>query len=180
MKVSLLTSSKMGLVALVLLSASFLTATAQTSSGSITVTTDKPTYSDGNTIVISGTVTDQLNIPISIIIKDSSKNMVYIAQTNPNSDNTYSTQVIAGGDLWKTPGTYEIDVTYGGKDRTSITTFEFTPSMGQPVSSPSSTENQTNPNAVIPEFGTFAVSVFAISTLAVVILYSRARYSFKI
>ena len=175
MKVSLLKNSKMGLVALVLLSVSFLTVFAQTSP--ITVTTDKPTYSDGNTIMISGTVTDQLNIPISIVIKDSSQNVVYIAQTNPNSDNTYSTQATAGGDLWKTPGTYEIDVTYGGKDRTSKTTFEFTPTTS---SQSTNTENQTNPNAVIPEFGTFAVSIFAISTLVAVILYSRVKYSFKI
>ena len=67
MKVSLLKNSKMGLVVLVLLSVSFLTVFAQTSL--ITVTTDKPTYSDGSMIVISGSVTDQLNIPISIIIK---------------------------------------------------------------------------------------------------------------
>ena len=176
MKVSLLKSSKIGLVALALLSVSFLTAIAQTSSGPITVTTDKPAYSDGNTIMISGMVTDQLNIPISIVIKDSSQNVVYIAQTNPNSDNTYSTQATAGGDLWKTQGTYEIDVTYGGKDRTSKTTFEFTTSA-QPVSS---IGNQTNATAVIPEFGTFAVSIFAISILVTVILYSRIKYSFKI
>lgn len=178
MKVSLLTSSKVGLVAIVFLTVSFLTAIAQTPNDPITVTTDKPSYSDGNTIMISGTVTDQLNIPISIVIKDSSQNVVYIAQTSPNSDNTYSTQAIAGGDLWKTTGTYEIDVTYGGKDRTSKTTFEFTPTIAQPVSS--GTGNQTNATGVIPEFGSLAVSIFAISTLAVVILYNRVRYSFKI
>ena len=177
MKVRLLTSSKICLVVLVLLSVSFLTAVAQTSNGSITVTTDKPTYSDGSMIAISGSVTDQLNIPISIIIKDSSNNPVYIAQTNPNSDNTYSTQVTSGGDLWKTPGTYEIDVTYGGKDRTAKTTFEFTLISGQPSSS---TGNQTNSTSVIPEFGTLSASVFAISILVTVILYSRVRYSFKI
>ena len=170
MKVSLLTSSKIGLVALVLLSISFLTAFAQTSNSSITVTTDKPSYADGSTIIISGTVTDQLNIPISIIIKDNSQNVVYIAQVNPNSDNTYSTQATAGGDLWKTHATYEIDVTYGGKDRTSKTTFEFTVT---------SAGNQTNATSVVPEFGSLAASIFAISTF-VVILYSRTRYSFKI
>ncbi|MDE1769273.1 MAG: PEFG-CTERM sorting domain-containing protein [Thaumarchaeota archaeon] len=169
-------NSKMGLVALVLLSISFLTAIGQTSS-SITVTTDKSSYSDGNTITISGTVTDQLNIPISIVIKDSSQNIVYIAQTNPNSDNTYSTQATAGGDLWKTPGTYEIDVTYGSKDVTSKTTFEFTTSP-QPIST-SNTGNQTNATAVIPEFGTLALSILAISILAV-IAYSRTRHSFRI
>ena len=144
----------------------------QTSSNPITITTDKTTYSDGSTIIISGTVTDQLNIPISIIIKDSSQHIVYMAQTNPNSDNTYSTQAVAGGDLWKIAGTYEIDVTYGGKDRTSKTTFEFTGQ--QPASS--STGNQTNPNQVIPEFGPLAGMVIAVSTIGIIIASRRFHF----
>ena len=176
MKDSLLAiNSRIYLIAITILTVSFLTAVAQTP---ITVTTDKPAYSDGNMIIISGTVTDQLNIPISIVIKDSFQHIVYIAQTNPNSDNnTYSTQAVAGGDLWKTTGTYEIDVTYGGADKTSKTTFEFT-TGGQPVSS--TTGNQTNPNQAVPEFGTLSMSIFAISILAVVILYVRVRPPFKI
>ena len=166
-------TSKICLVAITFLTVSFLTAVAQTP---ITVTTDKPAYSDGNTITISGTVTDQLNIPISIVIKDSSQHIVYIAQTNPNSDNTYSTQAVAGGDLWKTMGTYEIDVTYGGADKTSKTTFEFT-SSGQTAPSAG---NQTNATQAVPEFGPLSASIFAISILAVVILYARVRPSFKI
>jgi len=166
-------TSKIYLVAITLFTVSFLTAAAQTP---ITVTTDKPAYSDGSTIMISGTVTDQLSIPISIIIKDSSQHIVYIAQTNPNPDNTYSTQAVAGGDLWKTMGTYEIDVTYGGADKTSKTTFEFT-SSAQPVSGAG---NQTNATQAVPEFGSLSVSIFAISTLAIVIFYARVRPSFKI
>ena len=172
-KVRLLTNSKIILAGLTLLSISFLTALAQTSNGSITVTTDKPTYADGSTIMISGTVTDQLNIPISIVIRDSSQNPVYISQVNPNPDNTYSTQATAGGDLWKAPGTYEIDVTYGGKDRTSKTTFEFT-------ATPVNTEPQTNATGVIPEFGSLAASVFAISILIAVIWQVKLRHSFRI
>lgn len=123
--------------------------------------------------MISGTVTEQLNIPISIVIKDSSQHIVYIAQTNPNSDNTYSTQAVAGGELWKTPGTYEIDVTYGGADRTSKTTFEFTTSQ-QPASSASG--NQTNPNQAIPEFGPLAGMIIAVSTTGIIIASRRFHF----
>jgi len=169
-------SSNLSIVAIIFLTVSCLTVVAQTQNAPITVTTDKSAYSDGNMIIISGTVTDQLNIPISIVIKDSSQNIVYIAQTNPNSDNTYSTQAIAGGDLWKTTGTYEIDVTYGGKDKTSKTTFGFTHASELPASS---TGTQSNATQVIPEFGPLSVSIFIISTL-VVIFYARIRPSFKI
>jgi len=169
-------SSNLSIVAIIFLTVSCLTVVAQTQNAPITVTTDKSAYSDGNMIIISGTVTDQLNIPISIVIKDSSQNIVYIAQTNPNSDNTYSTQAIAGGDLWKTRGTYEIDVTYGGKDKTSKTTFGFIHVRELPASS---TGTQNNATQAIPEFGPLSASIFAISTL-VVIFYARIRPSFKI
>jgi predicted secreted protein with PEFG-CTERM motif len=101
---------------------------AQTNSAtaSITVTTDKSTYSDGDQMTISGTVSAQLNVPISIVIRDPSQNIVLLGQVSPNSDNTYSTIVTAGGSLWTAAGTYEVDVTYGSKDNTAKTTFLFT------------------------------------------------------
>ncbi len=92
----------------------------------ITVVTDKLSYSDGDTMIISGAVTDQLNVPISIVIKDPRGNVVLIGQVSVNSGNTYSTQVTAGGSLWSAVGTYEIDVVYESKDRSAKTTFEFT------------------------------------------------------
>lgn len=172
MKVTILTlNSKIFLVAITFLTVSFLTVSAQTP---ITVSTDKTSYADGDTITISGKVTDQLSIPISVVIKNNLHNIAYIAQTNPGSDGTYSVQAIAGGSTWKTVGTYEIDVTYGGPDKTATTTFEFTSSPVQQV------QNQTNATTpAIPEFGPLAVSIFAIS-IAVIITYAKMRPVFKI
>ena len=171
MKVDVLTlNSKIFIVAIALLTVSCSIASAQTA---ITVSTDKTTYADGDTITISGKVTDQLNVPISIVIKDTSHNVAYITQTNPNADGTYSTQAVAGGSTWKTAGVYEIDVTYGGPDKTATTTFEYT-------SSPAQEQNQTNDTTpAIPEFGPLAVSIFAIS-IAVIISYTKMRPAFKI
>jgi hypothetical protein len=140
----------------------------------ITVQTDKASYADGDNMVISGTVSSQLNIPISIVIKNS-QTPVYIAQANVDpTTNTYSVQAVAGGNLWKNTGTYEIDVTYGGPDKTAKTTFQFT-GTAQP------TNNQTTPNKVpaIPEFGPLAVIVFAISVLAIV-MYAKVGPFFRI
>jgi hypothetical protein len=116
-------------------------------------------------------------MPISIVIKDNAQNPVYIAQTNPNSDNTYSAQAIAGGSLWKTVGTYEIDVTYGGQDRTAKTTFQFVGTHTQPASNAG---NQTNATQKIPEFGSLSAAIFALSTFVVIIMYAKTRSSFKI
>lgn len=163
-------NSKIFIVAITLLTVSFLTVSAQTA---ITVSADKTAYTDGDTITISGKVIDQLHIPISIVIKDSSHNIAYIAQTNPSTDGTYSIEAIAGGSTWKTAGVYEIDVTYGGPDKTATTTFEFTSGHVQ-------VQNQTNNTTpAIPEFGPLAVSIFAIS-IAIIITYTKMRPTFKI
>jgi hypothetical protein len=173
-KVDLLTiNSKIYLVAIMFFAISVLTATAQTP---ITVTTDKTSYSDGDTIIVSGTVAEQISIPISIVIKDSSQTPVYIAQTSPNANSVYSTQVVAGGDLWKNSGTYEIDVTYGGPDKTAKMTFEFTATHAQPASNMTS---QTNTTQAIPEFGSLSALIFTMSILAVIVMYAKTRPLFK-
>jgi hypothetical protein len=137
--------------------------------------TDKPSYSDGDQMTISGTVTTQLNVPLSIIIKDPSQNVVEIGQVSVNPNNTYSTQVTTGGRLWAATGTYEIDVTYGSAANTAKTTFEFTSKMaGMPGNMTGTSGNQT-----VPEFGTTASIILAISIMSLV-FYMRARSSFKI
>ncbi len=124
--------SSLALFVIILLALSYYPAFGQTSN-TITLTTDKTSYSDGDKIIISGTVNAQIGIPISIVIKDTNQRVVMIAQTSPSADNSYSTQVTAGGSLWSSPGTYEIDVTYGSKDTTAKTTFEFTGLSKYPI-----------------------------------------------
>jgi predicted secreted protein with PEFG-CTERM motif len=151
----------------------------QTSSSPITVTTDKTTYSDGSTITISGTVSEQLNVPISIVIKDSSQHVVLIDQVNPdvdaNGNISYSAQAVAGGSLWTSAGTYEIDVTYASQDRTAKTTFDFTGPQTQQVTNQTST-NQTNPNQVIPEFGPLAGMIITVSTISIIVASRRFHF----
>jgi hypothetical protein len=147
----------------------------QTSSNPITVTTDKTSYSDGSTILISGNMSEQLNVPISIVIKDPSQHIVFIGQVNPNSDNTYSTQAFAGGSLWTSSGTYEIDITYASKYRTAKTTFEFALPQMQQVTNQTSV-NQTNPNQAIPEFGPLAGMTITISIIGIVVASQKFRF----
>jgi len=147
----------------------------QSSSPSITVTTDKPSYSDGDQMTISGTVSSQINVPISIIIKDPAQNPVEIGQVSVNPDNTYSTQVTTGGRLWAATGTYEVDVTYGSAANTAKTTFEFTSKMtGMPSNMTGTSGNQT-----VPEFGPMAFIMLAISMMGLV-FYMRVKPRFRI
>ena len=109
-------------------SAGIIPAFAQTSNSSITVSADKSVYSDGDQMTISGTVSTQLNVPISIVVRDPLGSIVLLGQVSPNHG-AYSTLVTVGGSLWTATGTYEIDVTYGSKNNTAKTTFQFTGSL---------------------------------------------------
>jgi len=112
----------------------------------ITVTTDKSSYLDGDTIVISGKISDYYSgAPVSLIIKSPNGNLVSISQITVNEDKKYSTQIIAGG-LMKSNGTYSIAAQYWIQDRYAETFFEF---GNSPVIVPSIEE----PDYSIPVIG---------------------------
>src|SRR5579872_1645743 len=92
----------------------------------ITVTTDKSSYSDGDTIKISGTVSNYIsNTPIAIRITNQIGEIIKIDQTEVGSDRTFSTSITATGSLWQTLGMYQVTAIYGSVDRTAQTTFQF-------------------------------------------------------
>jgi hypothetical protein len=162
---------------LTLIISSGMPAFGQTSSSStVTVMTDKSSYSDGDQIIISGTVNTQLNVPISIVVKDPSQNIVTIGQVTVNTDNTYSTPITAGGRLWTATGVYEIDVTYGSKDNTAKTTFEFNANM---TGMSGNMTGSSGTNTTVPEFGPMTFIALVISMMALVI-FMRTRLHCRI
>ncbi len=99
----------------------------------IDVTTDKASYSEGETIVISGEVRDVYSgTPVSVIVKAPNGNLVLIAQVTVGADKMFSTEMTAGGALMKSEGTYTISAQYGSVNRTAEVTFEFGGSTAAP------------------------------------------------
>ena len=102
------------------------------------VDTDKSSYNDGDTIRITGSISS-LNqnypVPVTILLVDSTGNIVSVAQVMPNSAGDYSHSITAGGTM-KTSGDYEIRAQYGAQ-KSSIT-FSFTASgyTPPPISPP--------------------------------------------
>ncbi len=90
----------------------------------ITVSTDQPSYSARDTIVISGEVKDLIGQAVSVVITSPNGNIVAIAQIDVSSDKTFSTEITVGGTM-KFDGTYTVTVTYGGLQRTAETTFDL-------------------------------------------------------
>ncbi len=93
---------------------------------SITVQTDKTSYSAGDTIKITGKVTDTtaINQPILIQILDPAGGTVKRDEITAAADGSYTYQFPSGGQLMNRDGTYNVTVTYKGT-ATAQTTFQF-------------------------------------------------------
>jgi len=98
----------------------------------VVVTTDKASYSAGETIVITGDVRDLYSgTPVSVMIVSPNNSIVTIAQVTVGADKMFSTEITAGGTM-KEEGTYTVSVTYGNANRTAEVTFEFGGSTATP------------------------------------------------
>lgn len=103
----------------------------------ISVTTDKGTYENGETIMVTGDVKDFISgTPVSLQVIAPNSNLVSVEQLDIDSSKQFSAELIAGGALWSKTGTYTIKVLYGSQARTAETTIEFTgPIEGSAMSS---------------------------------------------
>ena len=90
----------------------------------ISVQTDDENYDEGDTILISGTVTTIIgDTPVTLqLFKDG--NMVQVAQFAVAQDGNYSHTIIAEGPQWKNSGEYIVKVVYG-EANISETSFNF-------------------------------------------------------
>ena len=93
---------------------------------SITVAADRVSYSEGQTIIITGEVRDLYSgTKVSVIVKAPNGNLVSIAQVIVGTDKKFGTELTAGGALMKSEGAYIVTAQYGTVNRSAETTFEF-------------------------------------------------------
>ncbi len=97
-----------------------------TTTSTISVSTDKSSYTIGDTIVISSTVNPVVpGTLMTIQIFDSKNNSIQIAQINVSSDGKFTKSFLATGPLWTNSGTFTVRVQYGIQNVTAQTTFYF-------------------------------------------------------
>lgn len=91
------------------------------------ITTDKTSYLDGETIVITGEVLGDLysETLVSVTVKAPNENLVFIAQVEVGADKKFSTEMTAGGSLMKSEGAYIVTAQYGTLNESAETIFEF-------------------------------------------------------
>ena len=96
----------------------------------VSVLTDWHTYELGETINISGSISEYdesdpyKNFDVTLRLLDPKNNIINISQISPNSDGSYSTSILADGPLWKFEGDYTISVSHGS-DKVDSAVFVF-------------------------------------------------------
>ena len=98
--------------------------------GTITIEIDSSSYTTGEMINVSGSVSDYdesdpfKNFDMTLKLIAPNGNIVTISQIPLNSDGSYSTYIPAQGPLWKFDGDYTVSVSHGS-DKNASTTFTF-------------------------------------------------------
>ena len=92
----------------------------------ITVSTDRYSYKEGDIIRISGKVSDILSgYLVTMQVLSPQGFLVAVTQMDVSYSGSFSTELTAGGILWEDTGTYIIKVLYGTAARTAETSFYF-------------------------------------------------------
>ena len=128
-------------------------ANAQSTEFPLTVSTDYPGYAENGEIVISGKVKEsslsEYPTPVTLMVINSEGNIVSIDQLNLDSNNEFTTTIVAGGPLWKSGGDYIVKANYGAQK--AETTFNYAGGSGSIAAPPPPPEPTPVPEPVIEE-----------------------------
>ena len=95
---------------------------------SITVTTDKTHYSEGDIIYVSGTVNEILfGEDINLMVLAPGGNMILIDKIIVDSNKKFQMEFTSDNRLMKSPGTYTVLGIYGSENSTAKTIFSYEP-----------------------------------------------------
>ena len=82
----------------------------------ISVSTDSEKYADGDTVIITGNISDYDSssyVGLTWFIKSPDNEDVTLGQLTPSSDGSFQITIVAGGPLWELSGDYVIEFNYG-------------------------------------------------------------------
>jgi plastocyanin len=94
----------------------------------ISFSTDKPSYQNGDSILISGKVSNFIpNEQVTVWITNLQGIAVAIAHVETESSDDFSTSIPSGGGLWKSGNTYKVYAQYGSRSSVASTDIAFEP-----------------------------------------------------
>ena len=142
------------------------TTTAFGQNESIILNIDKTSYLEGETISISGEITNMIaSNQISLIIQSPNGNLVALDQMTVGSDKQFSTEIKLGGKLMKQEGTYTIKVQYG--EQSITTSFEFGGVIDVPENELAETIVEDTVEDIVMEDSVIVDSIVTATTLTI-------------
>jgi hypothetical protein len=117
----------------------------------LSVKTDLPLYTDGNTVTVTGFIKN-LNpdypVDLTLLVRDPTGNLVYISQITPKADGNFETTFITSG-TFKVGGEYTIQASYSGQKASAKFNFvggeEYTAPPPPPTPHPQEPEPEPTP-----------------------------------
>ncbi len=103
-------------------------------------------------------MTDRTNSDVTLTVTAPNGNVVSVDQITPNSNGEFMTNITTGGPLWKANGDYTVQAQQGenGKYKHSVIV-------------------EIEDGVVVPEFGTIAVMILAVSIIAIIAVSARTK-----
>jgi plastocyanin len=94
----------------------------------ISFSTDKSSYHNGDSILISGKVSNFIpNEQVTVWITNLQGIAVAINHVETESSNDFSTNILSGGGLWQSSNTYKVYAQYGSRSSVASTDIVFEP-----------------------------------------------------
>jgi len=116
----------------VIVGASGTVTTPQPTQPTVSLTTDRQSYNQGDTIIMSGQVNNSIqHTAVTLRIFNSHGDLISTAQLLPSSDGSFTKTILATGPLWADAGTYTITYQYGSLGIPSNQTFYYNGGDGQ-------------------------------------------------
>jgi len=112
-----------------------------------------------NTITITGTAVAR-DTDVTFSVHSPQGNLVSVKQVSPKSDGTFTAVIKTGGPLWTEDGVYTVTANQG-------IASEFEDSI----------EVEIVKGKVIPEFGTIAAMILAVSIISIIVVSAKSKLS---
>ncbi|MBP0120484.1 MAG: PEFG-CTERM sorting domain-containing protein [Nitrosarchaeum sp.] len=110
-----------------------------------------------NKITVTGVTTSSIT-DITFTVTSPNGNLISIAQVTPDTNGKFLLEIISGGPVWKEDGFYTV-----------------TANQGLTSEHKQSVQIEINNGVVVPEFGTIALMILAVSILAIITISSKSR-----
>jgi len=145
----------------------------------VAITTDQSIYDHDSNIMINGEVTNLKGQPVTLRVTSPIGNIISIDQIDLGSSTTFSATFNTAGPLWKYDGVYKIQAFYGAQEVNDKVLIELTGSgleLAQVPRCDGPGEYIEN-GVCIPEFGTVAIMILAVSIVAIIAVSARSKLS---